>query len=798
MKKAKKFTILIALISLMLITFIFSASAEGIGDYQDETWPEYDSSQREGEYEIYEDENGEIYGYLPYGDGVEIIGYSGDDSTLYIPSLINGLDVVSIGPNAFSDAENLIEVIIPANVEIIHHGGFNSCDNLQKIVLGENLVTIDDYAFAFCDNLKTVDFGEALEKIGFYAFGKCYNLESITLPESVLTIGDAAFALAEQLKSVHIGSNVTKIGKATFYECIRLESISAENIREIEDWAFYCCFSLENAEFGKNVISIGNDAFSACIKLSSAPITQTTESIGDEAFSNCWGLNSITFFEKLTHIGTLAFVGPIEEVYCYNRSLSLENTNICFVGAILDTKDVDKNIILDYLVDSMIAEHEGDDETANALFNEFKEFLIIYATPQPYGTLYGYKNSSAEAYATANGITFVAIDEECTHKGGTATCIEKAICDNCGEEYGDIDADKHKSVVIDKAIAATCTKTGLTEGSHCDACDKTLVAQIEIGMIPHYGGTASCKEAAICEGCGDHYGELKNHTPSTYTQNASCTVNGYTVTSCSVCGEQLAFSLIMSSGHDMSDWYTTKNATCNEAGEEKSDCSKCSNTETRTIPKLEHNWSAWATEKEASIFETGLEKRVCSLCGKVEEKVVPKIESKTATDKATNVTVEYTDTSYSGKEITVKVEEDFTGSQYLLQSYSKFVSWNIKTYYEGNEIQPNSPVIVTLPLPSDFDKNMLTIYHINSITGTLEKISPIEIGNDYVKFLATSFSVYMIVDESSIEKPDLPTNENCSCNCHKSGFMGFIWKIIIFFQKLFKTNQTCACGIAHY
>ena len=40
--------------------------------------------------------------------------------------------------------------------------------------------------------------------------------------------------------------------------------------------------------------------------------------------------------------------------------------------------------------------------------------------------------------------------------------------------------------------------------------------------------------------------------------------------------------------------------------------------------------------------------------------------------------------------------------------------------------------------------------------------------------------------------------KKCSCNCHKSGFMGFIWKIILFFNKLFKTNKTCACGVAHY
>lgn len=38
----------------------------------------------------------------------------------------------------------------------------------------------------------------------------------------------------------------------------------------------------------------------------------------------------------------------------------------------------------------------------------------------------------------------------------------------------------------------------------------------------------------------------------------------------------------------------------------------------------------------------------------------------------------------------------------------------------------------------------------------------------------------------------------CSCMCHKTGFMGFIYKIARFFWKLFKTNPSCACGNAHY
>ncbi len=38
----------------------------------------------------------------------------------------------------------------------------------------------------------------------------------------------------------------------------------------------------------------------------------------------------------------------------------------------------------------------------------------------------------------------------------------------------------------------------------------------------------------------------------------------------------------------------------------------------------------------------------------------------------------------------------------------------------------------------------------------------------------------------------------CSHICHKSGFMGFIWKIINLFQKLFGINPVCECGKAHY
>lgn len=48
------------------------------------------------------------------------------------------------------------------------------------------------------------------------------------------------------------------------------------------------------------------------------------------------------------------------------------------------------------------------------------------------------------------------------------------------------------------------------------------------------------------------------------------------------------------------------------------------------------------------------------------------------------------------------------------------------------------------------------------------------------------------------DTPDTPSVDDCDHLCHKDGIMGFFWKIIRFFQKLFKANPVCECGMAHY
>ncbi len=59
------------------------------------------------------------------------------------------------------------------------------------------------------------------------------------------------------------------------------------------------------------------------------------------------------------------------------------------------------------------------------------------------------------------------------------------------------------------------------------------------------------------------------------------------------------------------------------------------------------------------------------------------------------------------------------------------------------------------------------------------------------------------VEPDDPEQPDDPQDpedpsENCTHMCHKGGFMGFLWKILRFFQMLFGLNPVCVCGEAHY
>lgn len=119
----------------------------------------------------------------------------------------------------------------------------------------------------------------------------------------------------------------------------------------------------------------------------------------------------------------------------------------------------------------------------------------------------------------------------------------------------------------------------------------------------------------------------------------------------------------------------------------------------------------------------------------------------------------------------VDVDENYTvaGSQYVLTQGG-----------DGLTMLDGATVIQSEGLLSDSE--MLVKYFTETLDGeiTAEKYGNPD-GDSRIK----------IVDEEPVE-------EECNHSCHKGGIAGFFWKITLFFNKLFKTNQYCECGIAHY
>ena len=90
-----------------------------------------------------------------------------------------------------------------------------------------------------------------------------------------------------------------------------------------------------------------------------------------------------------------------------------------------------------------------------------------------------------------------------THTGGTATCKTLAVCESCGESYGELDPENHESEEFTYASVGN----GKHQKKHI--CCGTLFGDEEACA----GGTATCVKKAECTTCGGEHGDLdpENH-----------------------------------------------------------------------------------------------------------------------------------------------------------------------------------------------------------------------------------------------------------------------------------------------
>lgn len=214
----------------------------------------------------------------------------------------------------------------------------------------------------------------------------------------------------------------------------------------------------------------------------------------------------------------------------------------------------------------------------------------------------------------------------CTEKG-----TETATCSRCSAMTSrDIEALGH-SVVKDEAVAATCTTSGLTEGSHCSRCDTVLEEQETVPALGHSwsdweDSRTSCDEVGIrtrsCSVCGEEETEelpAGTHTwdNGTVTKQPDCTQSGTMEFICMVCGDISMEDIAPLDHTEVS--VAGFPATCTENGlTDGSKCSVCGVvlTEQQLVPALRHKLIHITAVEPTEDMVGNIEYWQCDRCGK--------------------------------------------------------------------------------------------------------------------------------------------------------------------------------------
>ena len=435
------------------------------------------------------------YGYayqikkVVLGSGVQNIGNDAFAGCYCMTDITIPDTVSSIGSGAFSNCA-LREVEIPQGITSIQSRTFQYCTQLTKITIPDSVTSVETCAFDNCPVLKTVYYGgteaqwegmhvdnyagnnSALLDATLYfemkyqriAAGSCGdNLRWYLMEDGVLKItgsgempdySDASdapwYQYGSRIKEVRVGANVTKIGENAFRStgvqkvvfCAK-ETGSTDAPLVLGNYCFAYCDALNEIQFGNRVIVPGDSVFVRCSGLTKVTVPGTVkldksfngEGCGYGMFSQCPNLTKATV--------ECSYVGPFFFESCYKLT---------------EVRFTDPNVQF-YSLDN---DNYGHPFHANG-------------SGQMNVTVYGYTCSKVHTLVQANRddvkLTFQPLPGDST---------------------------KH-TIVVQPAVEATCTSTGLTEGRYCSVCKYVITAQQETGKKDHEIVSVAPKQASCSE-----------------------------------------------------------------------------------------------------------------------------------------------------------------------------------------------------------------------------------------------------------------------------------------------------------
>ncbi|MDY3250057.1 MAG: leucine-rich repeat domain-containing protein [Candidatus Choladocola sp.] len=457
-------------------------------------------------------------------DGVKVTSI-GDRAFEYctgLTSITIPNSVISIGNRAFFERTGLTSITIPNSVTSIGNQAFYGCTGLTSITIPNSVTSIGNQVFYGCTDLTSITIPNGVTSIGNQVFYGCTSLTSITIPNSVTSIGNQAFYECTSLTSIEIPSNVTSIEFFAFGACSGLASIFLPDKEDnltigmgaIPDETSKVRYSLDTSKGEVTIteISLGDGRASVDIPatICGYPVVAVEASQQSKVGGHtCKGGTATCATKAVCSLCGKEYGELADHTYEW-KSENGEYWKKCqYCGDETAKKDIpaitingaDKVCVTqEYKFSFTLPEGTADPVYGYDFTTKGDMGLeAVIENGEPYGVVpaewYDLNQSSFEVYAgatTDDGFEFfvsktVALQVEHTdtdpkdhicdvcgitlsrHTGGAATCSDKAVCEYCGKEYGEIDSTNHNLEKV-PAKAATVTETGNTEYWQCQDC----------------------------------------------------------------------------------------------------------------------------------------------------------------------------------------------------------------------------------------------------------------------------------------------------------------------------------------
>ena len=580
-------------------------------------------------------------------DGLRTLGSSSFVRCTDLREILLPESLTSIGNSAFDSCTGLTEMTIPAGVtkiegylffgctalEQVHlpdgiteigAGAFQRCSKLSGIVIPESTAVMGEYVFKDCPLLETAGPVGGDYDIQFFwtdeiipiAFFGCNSLKSVVIPDTVHTIGPVAFAYCRALTDVSQMESVTVLKNSAFRGCSALSRIElSSSLKEIETGVFDECSSLTQVIIPSEATTIEGGIFRDCPGLKTAgPIGGDyniqygwKKAIPEYAFYQCSSLEQITFPSGLEQIGSHAF---------YDCSALTE-------------LEIPENALIGFVT---FAECTG------------LQSVIIPGTVtiDPEGRPF-YGCTGLTSAGPIGGNYSIQFGWDAAIPTGAFECcfgLEQVVLSDTITEIGE------RALASCSALTEITIPKGVRQiGYSCFAGCTSLGTITFTGDAPQIGRRAFFRvnTTAYYPECNDTWTALvsKNtcadgtftwvpydpcggaHSYASVITEPTCTEQGYTTHTCTICGRSYADAYVPALGHDMGVWETVTEATCTTDGSACRVCIRCTYSETQAIAATGHSFGNWFVNRSATCTEEGENRRNCQNCSHYETEVIP-------------------------------------------------------------------------------------------------------------------------------------------------------------------------------